>query len=62
MWVTYHILYYAGKEYPKVYNWMLKSEFFAKLKYQIMQKEGKCHLGSIQYPTDRSTPFMERLG
>ncbi|KAF9377208.1 hypothetical protein CPC16_011929 [Podila verticillata] len=40
MWVTYHILLYAGKEFPKVYSWMLRSEFFAKLKYQILQQEG----------------------
>ncbi|KAF8923229.1 hypothetical protein BGZ52_010095, partial [Haplosporangium bisporale] len=39
MWVTYHILLYAGKEFPKVYSWMLRSEFFAKLKYQILQQE-----------------------
>ncbi|KAI1315351.1 hypothetical protein EDD11_000959 [Mortierella claussenii] len=41
MWITYHVLLYAGKEFPKVYHWMLKSEFFAKLKYQILQQEGK---------------------
>jgi hypothetical protein len=41
MWISYHVLYYAGKEFPKIYEWMLKSEFFAKLKYQIMQTEGK---------------------
>ncbi|KAG0213411.1 hypothetical protein BGX28_004467 [Mortierella sp. GBA30] len=40
MWITYHVLQYAGKEFPKVYHWMLKSEFFAKLKYQILQQEG----------------------
>ncbi|KAF9354408.1 hypothetical protein BGX34_011032 [Mortierella sp. NVP85] len=40
MWISYHVLYYAGKEFPKIYEWMLKSEFFAKLKYQIMQTEG----------------------
>ncbi|KAI8348572.1 hypothetical protein B0O80DRAFT_180673 [Mortierella sp. GBAus27b] len=57
MWITYHILYYAGKEYPKVYKWMLKSEFFAKLKYQIMQKEGKCHLGSNMYSCTRLQPL-----
>ncbi|KAG0343356.1 hypothetical protein BG004_005367 [Podila humilis] len=39
-WVTYNILLLAGKEFPKVYNWMLRSEFFAKLKYQILQTEG----------------------
>ncbi|KAF9941042.1 hypothetical protein BGZ67_006098 [Mortierella alpina] len=40
MWITYHVLLYAGKEFPKVYHWMLKSEYFAKLKYQILQQEG----------------------
>ncbi|KAG0052407.1 hypothetical protein BGZ83_002658 [Gryganskiella cystojenkinii] len=39
MWITYHILLYAGKEFPKVYHWMLRSEYFAKLKYQIFQFE-----------------------
>ncbi|KAI8605026.1 hypothetical protein EDD21DRAFT_364725 [Dissophora ornata] len=39
MWITYNILLYAGKEYPKVYHWMLKSEFVAKLKYQILRWE-----------------------
>ncbi|KAG0307626.1 hypothetical protein BGZ98_010223 [Dissophora globulifera] len=41
MWVTYHILLLAGKEFPQAYCWMLKSEFFAKLKYQILKQEGK---------------------
>lgn len=41
MWITYHILLYAGKEFPKVYHWMLRSEYFAKLKYQIFRFEGK---------------------
>ncbi|KAI1317025.1 hypothetical protein EDD11_009091 [Mortierella claussenii] len=40
MWITYHVLFYAGIEFPKVYNWMLTSEFFAKLKYQILQLDG----------------------
>ncbi|KAG0215269.1 hypothetical protein BGX28_000488 [Mortierella sp. GBA30] len=40
LWITYNVLFHAGQEYPKVYNWMLKSEFFAKLKYQTMQMEG----------------------
>ncbi|KAF9284786.1 hypothetical protein BGZ68_004435 [Mortierella alpina] len=40
MWISYHVLLYAGKEFPKVYHWMLKSEYFAKLKYQILQQEG----------------------
>ncbi|KAF9187251.1 hypothetical protein BGZ51_001448 [Haplosporangium sp. Z 767] len=40
MWITYHVLLYAGKEIPKVLPWMLKSEFFAKLKYQILKQEG----------------------
>ncbi|KAF9109198.1 hypothetical protein BGX27_007876 [Mortierella sp. AM989] len=39
MWVTYHLLLYAGMEFPKVYHWMLTSEYFAKLKYQILQME-----------------------
>ncbi|GJJ75326.1 hypothetical protein EMPS_07684 [Entomortierella parvispora] len=39
MWITYHILLYAGKEFPKIYHWMLRSEYFAKLKYQIFQFE-----------------------
>ncbi|KAG0304171.1 hypothetical protein BGZ98_005835 [Dissophora globulifera] len=38
--IIYHILLYAGMEFPKVYQWMLKSEFVAKLKYQILQMEG----------------------
>ncbi|KAF9171205.1 hypothetical protein BGX20_007968 [Mortierella sp. AD010] len=40
MWVTYHILYYAGKEFPKVNHWIFKTEFFEKLKRQILQSEG----------------------
>ncbi|KAG0367001.1 hypothetical protein BC939DRAFT_444622 [Gamsiella multidivaricata] len=40
MWITYQVLIYAGKEFPKVFHWMLKSEFFAKLKYQILKQEG----------------------
>ncbi|KAG0254187.1 hypothetical protein BG011_005901 [Mortierella polycephala] len=40
MWITYHVLLYAGKEIPKVLYWMFKSEFFAKLKYQIFKQEG----------------------
>lgn len=39
MWITYNVLLYAGQELPKIYNWMLKSEFFAKLKYQILQTD-----------------------
>ncbi|KAF9114289.1 hypothetical protein BGX27_011267 [Mortierella sp. AM989] len=39
MWVTYHMLYYAGKEYPKINHWMFKTEFFAKLRHQILQTE-----------------------
>ncbi|KAF9899160.1 hypothetical protein BX616_003209, partial [Lobosporangium transversale] len=40
LWVTYHFLYYAGMVTPKAYNWMLTSEFFAKLKYQILRMGG----------------------
>ncbi|KAF9964440.1 hypothetical protein BGZ70_006457 [Mortierella alpina] len=39
MWITYNVLLYAGQELPKIFNWMLKSEFFAKLKYQILQTD-----------------------
>ncbi|KAG0255370.1 hypothetical protein BG011_005180, partial [Mortierella polycephala] len=40
MWITYHLLLLAGQEFPKIFQWMLKSEFFAKLKYQTLQMEG----------------------
>ncbi|KAF9987510.1 hypothetical protein BGZ65_003291 [Modicella reniformis] len=40
MWITYHILLNVGKKFPKVRPWMLKSEFLAKLKYQILRGEG----------------------
>ncbi|KAF9329380.1 hypothetical protein BG006_007542, partial [Podila minutissima] len=52
MWVTYHILLYAGKEFPKVYNWMLRSEFFAKLKYQILQQEALLDEPFLHYLLD----------
>ncbi|CAO3566378.1 unnamed protein product [Mortierella alpina] len=39
MWITYNVLLCAGQELPKIFNWMLKSEFFAKLKYQILQTD-----------------------
>ncbi|KAF9585962.1 hypothetical protein BGW38_010777 [Lunasporangiospora selenospora] len=48
LWITYHILFYAGQENTKVYHWMLKSEFIAKLKYQILQLEGsRLHLVAV---------------
>ncbi|KAG0231091.1 hypothetical protein BGW42_000508 [Actinomortierella wolfii] len=40
MWITYQLLLHAGKELTKVFHWMLRSEFFAKLKYQIIDMEG----------------------
>lgn len=40
MWITYQILLHAGKENQKVNHWILKSEFFAKLKYQILELDG----------------------
>ncbi|KAF9175023.1 hypothetical protein BGX21_004200 [Mortierella sp. AD011] len=40
MWITYHVLLYAGMEFPKVYHWMLTSEYLAKLKYQVLQVGG----------------------
>ncbi|KAF8946466.1 hypothetical protein BGZ47_000469 [Haplosporangium gracile] len=41
MWITYQILLHAGKENQKVNHWILKSEFFAKLKYQILEMDGE---------------------
>ncbi|KAF9421325.1 hypothetical protein BGZ94_008863 [Podila epigama] len=52
MWVTYHVLLHAGKEFPKVYYWMLRSEFFAKLKYQIMQQEALVDEQFLHYLLD----------
>ncbi|KAK3839679.1 MAG: hypothetical protein J3R72DRAFT_178900 [Linnemannia gamsii] len=40
MWITYQTLLHAGKENPKVYHWIIKSEFLAKLKYQILETDG----------------------
>ncbi|KAG0251837.1 hypothetical protein DFQ27_008497 [Actinomortierella ambigua] len=40
MWITYQLLLHAGKESTKAFHWMLRSEFFAKLKYQIIDMEG----------------------
>ena len=40
MWITYQILIYAGKENQQVYHWILKSEYLAKLKYQILEMDG----------------------
>ncbi|KAF9927881.1 hypothetical protein FBU30_002803 [Linnemannia zychae] len=40
MWITYQIMLLAGKENQKVLHWILKSEFFAKLKYQILELDG----------------------
>ncbi|KAG0364703.1 hypothetical protein BGX24_004486 [Mortierella sp. AD032] len=40
MWITYQTLLHAGKENPKVYYWIIKSEFLAKLKYQILETDG----------------------
>ena len=53
MWVTYHILYHAGIEDQKIYHWMLRSEYFAKLKYQILQMEGNVSIETLDpYWTD----------
>ncbi|KAF8926865.1 hypothetical protein BGZ58_010854, partial [Dissophora ornata] len=52
MWITYHALYYAGKEAPEVYHWMMKSEFFAKLKYQILQAEALVDEDLLHYLLD----------
>ncbi|KAF8925674.1 hypothetical protein BGZ58_000601, partial [Dissophora ornata] len=52
MWITYNILLYAGKEYPKVYHWMLKSEFVAKLKYQILRWEALADEAFLNYLLD----------
>ncbi|KAF9977580.1 hypothetical protein BGZ73_005563 [Actinomortierella ambigua] len=40
MWITYQLLLHAGKESTKAFHWILRSEFFAKLKYQIIDMEG----------------------
>lgn len=41
MWITYQILLHAGKENQQVNHWILKSEFLAKLKYQILEMDGE---------------------
>ncbi|KAF9909437.1 hypothetical protein EC991_008576 [Linnemannia zychae] len=40
MWIIYHVLLYAGKESPRIFRWMFRSEFFRKLKGQIQRQEG----------------------
>ncbi|KAG0311764.1 hypothetical protein BGZ99_009928 [Dissophora globulifera] len=50
--IIYHILLYAGMEFPKVYQWMLKSEFVAKLKYQILQMEALVDEDFLHYLLD----------
>ncbi|KAF9135779.1 hypothetical protein BGW39_000076 [Mortierella sp. 14UC] len=40
MWITYQTLLHAGKENQNVYHWILKSEYLAKLKYQILETDG----------------------
>ncbi|KAF9097715.1 hypothetical protein BGX23_008140 [Mortierella sp. AD031] len=40
MWITYQILLQAGKENQKVFHWVMKSEYLAKLKYQILEMDG----------------------
>ncbi|KAG0371081.1 hypothetical protein BGZ54_000529 [Gamsiella multidivaricata] len=52
MWITYNVLLYAGTEVAKVYNWMLKSEYFAKLKYQILQMEALVDEDFLHYLLD----------
>jgi hypothetical protein len=72
MWITYQILLHAGKDNQKVNHWILKSEFFAKLKYQILEMDGSrlqplavdllfeiCRVQSLK-PHDLGKPYLYR--
>ncbi|KAG0282877.1 hypothetical protein BGZ96_012747 [Linnemannia gamsii] len=40
MWITYRVLWHAGRESPRIYRWMFGNKFFSKLKHQIQHREG----------------------